>query len=140
MKSFLGLLFAFSLTTAAVAQGTDWELYSTVDGVEIYTKESDCYAKNIPAQKAVIIKVVNTTNSKVKVEWDQVIWYNDKQVTKHVEEGENHFSVEVEKNDSQEGTCDTPYGPYYIYKDFITYDTDVKLSKFELQNIKITKI
>ena len=102
--------------------------------------ESDCYAKNIPDQKAIIIKVVNTTSDKIKIEWDRAIWYNDKLVTDNVSDNENHIVVEVDKNATQEGDCEVPRGPFYIYKDFITYDTDTKLTKFELQNIKVTRL
>ena len=140
MKRFLGLIFALIITGTAFSQESEWELYSAVDGIEIYTKHVDCYAKNIPDQKAVIIKVVNTTNNKVKVEWDQVIWYNDQKVTKHVSQGENHFIVEIEKNATQEGSCEVPYGPFYIYEDFITYKAPSKLTKFELQNIKVSRL
>ena len=122
------------------AQETDWTLYSSVDGVEIYTTESDCYAKNIPDQKAIIIKLVNTTGQDLKVEWDRAIWYNDKLVTQNVADGENHMTVKVDANSVKEGSCEIPRGALYLYKDFITYDTDTKLTRFELQNIKVTRL
>lgn len=140
MKLFLGLITTILLGSSVFSQDTEWKLYSSVDGVEIYTMESDCYAKNIPDQKAIIIKVVNTTGQNVAVEWDKVIWYNDELVTKNVSDGENHMKVEVAKNSSEEGNCEVPYGALYIYKDFITYKTDTKLSKFELQNIKVIRL
>lgn len=140
MKVYLGLISALILSSAGYSQESDWQLYATVDGVEIYTTESDCQAKNIPAQKAIIVKVVNTSGSDIKIEWDRAIWYNDKLVTDNVSDGENHMSVEVKKNSTNEGNCETPYGALYLYKDFITYETDTKLTNFELQNIKVTRL
>lgn len=140
MKSILGLIFAFTLTNAAFAQSTDWTLYASVDGIEIYSIETDCFAKNIPDQKAVIIKVVNTTGENLKVEWDTEIWYNGDHLEHNTSDGENHYSVELEKNGTQEGSCDTPHGALYIYKDFITYEAKSKLTKFELQNIKVSRL
>ncbi|UKN01758.1 hypothetical protein K6119_18700 [Paracrocinitomix mangrovi] len=140
MKSLLGLTLLLTLSFASLAQESKWEKYTTIDGVEIYTMESDCYAKNIPAQKAILIKVVNTTNQKLKIEWDRAIWYNDKLVTENSTDGENHMVIEIDKNSSQEGSCDVPRGALYLYKDFITYETETKLSKFELQNIKVSRL
>jgi hypothetical protein len=139
MKRIL-VIFAFIITNSVIAQVTDWKLYSAVDGVEIYTIETDCFAKNIPDQKAVIIKVVNTTNEDKTVEWDKVLWYNGEKITHDVGDDENHYSVTITKNATQEGSCDTPYGPFYIYKDFITYDAKSKLTKFELENIKVSRL
>ena len=140
MKLFLGLITAIVLSSAAFGQDADWKLYSSVDGVEIYTMETDCYAPNIPDQKAIIIKVVNTTKTDLKVEWDQAIWYNDKLVTDNVSDGEHHMTVEVEKGSSEQGDCEVPYGALYLYKDFITYQANTKLTNFELQNIKVTRL
>jgi hypothetical protein len=139
MKRYIFPLFAFLFTISSFGQDANWKLYSSIDGIEIYTTDSDCYAANIPDQKAIIIKVVNTTNDDLTVEWDKYIWYNDKLVTDNVSDNENHFTIDVKKNSSQEGSCDIPRGPFYIYKDFITYKTDTKLSKFELQNITVTR-
>jgi len=140
MKRFLLPFFTLFLTASSFGQDSDWKLYSVVDGIEIYTIESDCYATNIPDQKAVIIKVVNTTNNDLTVEWDKAIWYNDQLATENTADEENHYLVKVKKNSSKEGSCEIPRGPFYIYKDFITYKTETKLTKFELQNIKVTRI
>lgn len=137
MKSFL-ILVAFTFTLSVYSQDLDWQLYTTVNGVEIYTAESDCHATNIPAQKAIIVKVVNTTGQNIIVEWDKAIWYNDELVTNYIANGENHYRVEVAKNSKQEGSCDVPFGPFYIYKDFIDLRSNTKLTKFELQNIIVT--
>ncbi|MEX1002005.1 MAG: hypothetical protein WDZ35_07810 [Crocinitomicaceae bacterium] len=140
MKNYLILICVFFFSTLAVAQDTEWELYATVDGVEIYTRSVDCYAKNIPDQKAVIIKVVNTTGEQLNIEWDEAIWYNGEPVKENATDDENHYTISLPPNKSVEGECETPRGALYIYKDFITYETDVKLTKFELQNIKVSRL
>lgn len=140
MKNVLVLLTAFFLVNTAFSQDSKWELYSTVDGVQIYTMHSDCYPTNIPDQKAILVKVVNTTDKVVAVEWDKAVWYNDKLSKANQTDDENHYSVEVAKNGTIEGSCEVPRGALYIYEDFITYKTDTKLTKFELQNIKVTRL
>ncbi|MBD3637482.1 MAG: hypothetical protein HUJ25_09030 [Crocinitomicaceae bacterium] len=139
MKRTLVFLCAFLLSLSTLGQETEWQLYASVDGVDIYTKETDCNARNIPAQKAIIIKIVNTTDENLIVEWDRAIWYNGELVTENISDDENHIIVEIDKNSTQEGTCEVPRGALYLYKDFITYDTDTKLTNFELQNLTIKR-
>jgi len=117
-----------------------WKLYKSIDGVEIYTMESDCRTDNAPAQKGIIIKVVNTTGDKLKVEWDLSVWYNNEKQVRNVKDGENHYSVQLDPNQITQGSCEVPYGALYIFKDFITYVSPTKLTDFSLDNIRITKI
>ncbi|MBD3637484.1 MAG: hypothetical protein HUJ25_09040 [Crocinitomicaceae bacterium] len=139
MKRFLAVI-SFMLVTYSIygQENSSWQLYSSVDGVEIYTMETDCYAQNIPDQKAILIKVVNTSSEDVRVEWDLLVWYNGELVKRDVSDKENHFTVEVRANSTEIGSCDVPRGALYIYKDFITYETDTKLTDFELKNIQVT--
>lgn len=116
-----------------------WELYKSIDGIEIYSQEVNCMAKNIPNQVAIIFKVVNTTDKEIKIEWDLAVWYNGVEQTSKVRDGEKHYTIELGANEIVIGDCEVPYGALYIYKDFITYKTDTKLSNYELQNIKVTR-
>ena len=138
MKNVLVTLCFLTLGFLSNAQEGQWQLYASVDGVDIYTMESDCYPTNIPDQKGIIIKVVNNNNSSVKVEWDKVLWYNDELATNNQTDDENHYTVEIEKNSSREGDCEVPRGAFYIFSDFITFKSETKLTRFELQNIKVT--
>ena len=134
------LLTSLVISLISFSQETDWKLYTSQNGVNIYSMEIDCYAKNIPDQKAIIIKVVNTTDKPIQLEWDRAIWYNDKLITDNVQEDEEHAILKVNANSSVEGSCNTPSGPLYLYKDFITYQTDTKLTQFELQNIQVVRL
>jgi len=140
MRQLFFFLLSISVSTYSWSQNSEWTLYQNVDGVNIYTKNVDCNAKNIPDQKAVLIKVENTLNQECTIEWDEVIWYNGVQHTLNLSDGENHSVVELGKKEAQTGDCETPRGALYIFSDFITYDSDTKLTKFELQNIKVTRL
>ena len=140
MKTLTLISSLFLTAFLGYSQTEDWKFYTTQNGVNIYTKEIDCYAKNIPDQKAIIIKVENTTNKPLQLEWDRAIWYNDKLITDNISNGEEHMTIEIEGNSSIEGSCEKPNGPLYLYKDFITYQTDTKLTKFELQNIQVVRL
>ncbi len=141
MKSIFSAILLLLLTVSASAQ-TDgkWELFNSTDGVEIYSQEVSCYATNIPDQIAVLFKVVNTTGQRIKIEWDLALWYNGVEHQENLADGENHYTIELDANEIKIGDCEIPFGALYIYKDFITYDTNTKLTKFELQNITVTQI
>jgi len=50
------------------AQEGNWELDTSVEGVEIYTQEVECLDNKLPDQVAYLVKVVNTTNKNLKIE------------------------------------------------------------------------
>ena len=137
---FITALILSQITCFSQIDDKNWILYKSIEGVEIYTQEIDCHSENIPAQKSIIIKVINRNNQAVKVEWDLSVWYNDEKLNHDVKEGENHYSTDFTANQTIEGNCDTPNGAFYIFKDFITYISPTKLTRFDLENIKITKI
>ena len=139
MKRFLVLFLTFAISSISLAQSSDWELYKTIDGVEIYTKLEDCLDNKLPDQRAVIIKVVNTQSSDVTVDWDLMIWYSGKLITTDPQSPENHFSFSVSKNSTVEGSCDTPRGPFYIMKEWISLSNNRKLSRFELDNVQVKR-
>lgn len=135
-RIFSSILLLTVLMTGYSQQ--NWTEVQSLNGVTISSTEMDCDARNIPAQKAVILKVENSSNATVVVEWDLMIWYNDEPAVNNIADGENHYSIEIPANAFVEGTCDVPYGALYIFRDFITYQSDTKLTRFELQNLKVT--
>lgn len=139
MKRFLVLFLSIAISSVSLAQSNDWELYKTIDGVEIYTKLEDCLDNKLPDQRAVIIKVVNTQSKEITVDWDLMIWYNGKLITTQPQSPENHFTFTVPSNSSVQGECDTPSGPFYIMKEWISLTNNRKLSRFELDNVQITR-
>ncbi|MBI3133201.1 MAG: hypothetical protein HYZ14_00855 [Bacteroidetes bacterium] len=140
MRTLLTYSLCFFLPGIFAQQTNTWNLYSSVEGVEIYYQEVSCTTDQAPAQVAYILKVVNTTGSACRVSWDMEIWYNNEKLAHDVADGENHMTVDLEAKGQVAGTCDAPYGALYIFKDFITYVSPTKLTRFELENIRIAKI
>jgi hypothetical protein len=133
------LALSLAISTLSFSQTEDWVLRQSVDGVEIYTQEVSCLENKLPDQTAYILKVVNTTNKNLSVQWDLAIWYNGKLVTGSEPQEENHHIVDVEKNEITIGDCEMPRGPLYIIKGFMAPSSKTKLTKFEFQNIKVSK-
>ena len=132
--TLLGLLMISSIFATA----QQWKEYATVDGVKIYNAEVECRDNNVPPQLAVLLKIENTTNQSITIEWDLKIWYNGVEHKKDIADGENHYSITLDPNQSIEGDCGTPNGALYIYKDFLVYEAKQKLTNFELSNITVS--
>ncbi|MCH2235232.1 MAG: hypothetical protein MK078_13360 [Crocinitomicaceae bacterium] len=132
--TLLGLL----MLSTIFATAQQWSDYATVDGVKIYQTEVECRDSQLPPQLAVLLKVENTTSQTIKIEWDLKIWYNDVEHKKDIADGENHYTITLEPNQSIEGDCGTPNGALYIYKDFLIYEAKQKLTHFELSNITVS--
>jgi hypothetical protein len=139
MKRIIFLCLSVLISASIWGQTEEWELNQTLNGVEIYTQEVACSDNNLPDQIAYLVKLVNTTNKNVKIEWDLAIWYNGKSVTGSQPSPENHHEVVVEKNTSKEGDCVLPRGALYIIKEFKAASSTTRLTKFEFQNIEVSK-
>ncbi len=139
MNRILIVLLSISITAVSFGQTDNWTLYKTVEGVEVYTQEVECLENKLPDQTAYILKVVNTTNKNLQIEWDLAIWYNGKLATGTEPIEENHHLVTIEKNETIIGDCATPRGALYIIKGFKAASSKTKLTKFEFQNIKVSK-
>lgn len=136
MRTFILALFIVVVNTA-ISQTSEWTIYKSLNGVDVLYKQVDCVTDQAPSQIAYIVKLENKTNNEVVVSWDLSVWYNNEKLSHDVADGENHYSVKVSSNQSIQGNCETPYGPLYIFKDFITYVSPTKLTRFELENLTV---
>lgn len=128
-------IFAFSNSFSQAE--TAEKIYAEINGVVISYTEVNCQTNDAPAQKAYILSVENKNNYRINVSWDLVVWYNNVKQELNTADGENHHSINLEANQKIEGNCEQPFGALYIFKDFITYVSPTKLTKFELLNIKV---
>ncbi len=136
MRIYILALFIV-LVNSVFSQNSEWTVYKTVNGIDVLYKQVDCITDQAPSQVAYLIKLDNKTANEVVVSWDLSVWYNNEKLSHDVADGENHYSVKLSANQSQEGNCETPYGPLYIFKDFITYVSPTKLTRFELENLTV---
>jgi hypothetical protein len=136
MRTFILSIFIVVVNTA-ISQNSEWTIYKSLNGVDVLYKQVDCVTDQAPSQIAYIVKLENKTNNEVVVSWDLSVWYNNEKLSHDVADGENHYSVKVSANQSIQGNCETPSGPLYIFKDFITYVSPTKLTRFELENLTV---
>jgi hypothetical protein len=139
MRSIYLLLSLLAISSFSISQDQkDWTLYKSIQGVNISYLETSCSTENAPAQIAYIIKIENTTEQSLSVSWDLAVWYNYERLSHDISDGENHYTLGLNPNQTLLGDCATPFGALYIFKDFITYVSPTKLTKFEFENLQVT--
>lgn len=117
----------------------EWTKYQSVDGVNIYTKESSCYPENIPSQKVILIKIENTLNVKISISWKLRVWYDDKESKLDPADTERNITFNLVANQIIESDCSLSIHNLYLYKQFLEFKNASVLTKFILENITITK-
>ncbi|MBK9591517.1 MAG: hypothetical protein IPO32_08410 [Crocinitomicaceae bacterium] len=138
MRSIIVLLYLFGINSFSIGQAQkEWTLYKSIQGVNVSFQEMSCSTNDAPAQVAYIIKFENTTNQSLTISWDLAVWYNNEKLSHDVSEGENHYVIDLLPNQTVLGDCSTPFGALYIFKDFITYVSPTKLTKFEFENLQV---
>jgi hypothetical protein len=138
MRSIFVLLFLLGINSISIGQDQkDWTLYKSIQGVNISYQETNCTTDSAPAQIAYIIKVENTTGQSLSVSWDLAVWYNYERLSHDISDGENHYTLDLNPNQTLIGDCTAPFGALYIFKDFITYVSPTKLTKFEFENLQV---
>lgn len=137
MKNSILTLIVLAISFMSFSQN-DWTLYKNISGVNIYTKDADCYPKDGMPQTAVLFKFENTTSKDITIEWDTRVWYNGEENTKNVDDNERHYTLNLVANQTKEGDIDLSNNKLYLYKKFLNFENASKLTRFELENIKVT--
>lgn len=138
MKKLIFPLLLCFFSIVSIAQ-SNWSLYKSVDGVNIYTKESDCYPQNIPSQKVILIKIENTLNLNISISWKLRVWYDNKESELDPNDTERIITFNLSANQSIEGDCSLSQHNLYLYKQFLEFKNAGVLTKFMFENITITK-
>jgi len=146
MKGLFGILI-LSLTIltsfTSIEVSDEWEFYKEIDGIKIYTKTSDCELSRGYDERRILLKLENTTQIDKTIEWDILLWYNDRCKTCKITSGEYHRKTFVKAESSLEGECSiTTNFDLVIFVEFI--DEQYKgnkqiLTRFELYNLKVTQ-
>jgi len=118
----------------------EWRLYKSVSGVNIYTKNSDCYFKdgNNMNQTVVLFKLENTTGNKITIQWDLRVWYNGVEAVNNTTPGERHVSFSIDANSSLEADCSLKKKNLYLYKKYLDFEKSKTLTKFVLENLRVS--
>lgn len=141
MKNILSLALMLLFVGMLRAQDNSsvWKLYAEVDGVKIEYRQSDCHIENSFHQSWYLIKLTNTTASKVYLNYDMDLYYND--VCTTCGKGEYKYGQRLEANQVLEGECSFSTLPNLkVFIKFLDMENRSELSDFKLSNIKVTKL
>jgi hypothetical protein len=126
-----------SLSFASFSQN-DWTLYKSVSGVNIFSKSVDCYPKNGMAQTAVLFRFENTTTNGISIDWNVRIWYNGEESIENVSNNERHYELKLSSKQIIESDTQISNNKLFLYKKFLNFEKSATLTRFELENIKVS--
>ncbi len=136
MKNILLTLIIALFSFFSFAQN-EWTLYKNIEGVKIYSKDSDCYPKDGMAQTAVLFRFENTTNRPLTIDWRIRVWYNGEENTKNIGSEENHYYLTLDSMEIKKGNCELKNNMLFLYKKFLKFEKSSKLTRFELDDLNV---
>ncbi|MCH6235042.1 hypothetical protein [Cognataquiflexum rubidum] len=112
----------------------DWVLHSTINGVQLHYKISICSGNSV-----VYLMLVNTTEEKVKVSWNEEYWTSEFHIP---ESPEGIKEIEISPNTTVEGLCQQ-IGTNPLLEipiNYIISVPDSKFTKFNYHNISVSTV
>lgn len=139
MKLFLVMISAISLFSF---KENDWISISNNNQVEIKYQRSDCNLDNAFKQRWFLLNFHNSSGKKVRIDWDLELFdENQKCVTCNDSEGEYHYSLVLNSNETKVGECNLKCAPELrIVSKLLDVKASMSYPDFKLKNIKITTI
>ena len=143
-KYFLIASFLLSSFLATANGGNNWEVYYENTQVKISFCQLQCDFNNQFDQELIIFKIENFSSQAITVQWDSKIWYDNSCINCEQDSPEFRKITRVEKGKTLEGNCNENNALRIFSKftekleDMPGVDKIVKLTKFELENLKIT--
>jgi hypothetical protein len=117
-----------------------WSEYVEKEGVLFEYKFEEC---NIPSEgffrEYVLVRLTNSNNYDVVVDWDIVKWYGLSCVNCDYSNKEQHRSVSLKAGFVLEGSCALDEFPKMkMFSKFLNFDApDSELTNFQLENIEV---
>lgn len=137
---FLGLCGI--LNAQSIEYTTEWKLFKEEQGIKFYYKYADCdFTDKLDAQW-VLLKIENTTNKTLLIEWNLYNYFNGVcGLCKNDPNNEAHKEIKLAPNSSIEGEC-VSHCPksLRIFSKFLEFKTDDLLTKFEIKNLILTEV
>ena len=143
-KYFLITSFLLSSFLATANGGNNWEVYYENTQVKISFYQLQCDFVGQFNQEIVVFKIENFSAQAITVQWDSKIWYDNSCINCEQDSPEFRKITRVEKGKILEGNCSENNALRIFSKftekleDMPGVDKIVKLTKFELENLKIT--
>lgn len=134
--------FSASAQQTAFERVDQWKFMYEIQGVNFYYKVLECHdVPNNFHKEYVVLKVQNTNDTEMNVQWDIRMYYNGKCFNCESTSTEYHKSLNIAANVSVEGDCDPSGGKLLrIFSKFLNYeDPGSTLTNFELLNITIVE-
>lgn len=135
----LSLIFIFFFLIFRVNAGGEWQLYTEKNGLQFYYKYTECHNDKEGSHKEYILfRVVNTTQLKLKAEWERRIWYDGKCMNCGSTSKEYHNILEINAGETLEACCETnTLRTLKICSRLLNFKDSQVVTKFEFENLTV---
>ena len=143
-KYFLIITLLLSSFLATAFSGSNWEVYYENAQVKISFIHLQCDFDNQFNQEFVVFKIDNLTSNPLLVQWDSKIWFDESCINCEQDSPEFRNEIRIESRKTLEGNCSENNALQIFSKftekleDMPGIDKITTLTKFELENLKIT--
>lgn len=143
-KYFLIITLLLSSFLATAFSGSNWEVYYENTQVKISFIHLQCDFENQFDQEFVVFKIENLSSQAITLQWDTKIWYDESCINCEQDSPEFRNEIRIESRKTLEGNCSENNALRVFSKftekleDMPGIDKITTLTKFELENLKIT--
>lgn len=135
---------SYSQQSAPSSNETDglWQLIDRVDACELYCKKSVCDLRQDGISKEEIyFQLKNVSGDTIQVSYDLVLFYGARCYNCDFDNDELKLSITLMPYQSIEGACgDNNVKRLKVFSKFLSGESEVKLSDYQVKNLKITII
>ena len=144
LSAILITFFSLCAFNSIGSNPTEWEIYFENDTIKIeYTYQNCEYTEQFNSEY-VVLKITNTTNQNITVEWQEQLWLDDNCINCELDSPEFRKEIKINANHTASGDCKTSNN-LRIFSKFTErlekmpgVNKIVALSKFELKKLTIT--
>jgi len=144
MKKITTLIVIFIISIISysfVTNNNDWVEYKTIDGVQIFSKTSNCATEyNSANNEYYVFKYVNNNDYNVRISWKLNLWNNDICRSCNLPSpNEYEQSLDLKSGQTLEYNCSDKSFAFKIFKSSEKGNIHPKV-KFEFANLSVIKL
>ncbi len=146
LKKITSIVFLCIVSYFLNATNSNSDIYYEDDKIKIQYSYFNCDYQQIFDQEFVFLKITNKTSKKIKVNWQEELWYDNKCVNCETSNQENRKTIILMPEEIKESDCYLIEMPkiFSKFSEELSKMPGVKkivsLSNFSLNNITITYV
>lgn len=132
-------IISFLMLFNANANSGEWQTYKSLPEVDVLYAYSDCNDNaNGIHQQHILLKFVNKTDANLKLDWQYERYEGEKCNT--CNKDEYKYSLNLAANETVAGSCEKKTKELNVFVKHLDLKNYGQFTRFELANLKVTKL